>query len=99
MLAFDLEGTENDSDSISITRRGHILMGAVISLPSDVQVPLDVTHFDLESLLGLMCYLCHVGVVYELVGEIICIIAQIVFARKEYSMLSLLVAFQMSHFK
>lgn len=35
-----------------------------------LQVPLDVSHFNLKSLLGLMCYLFHVAVVYVLVGEI-----------------------------
>lgn len=67
MLTFDLE-----SNSLSITVTAHILMGAVISLPWDVlQVPLAVSHLELQSLLGPMCYLFHAGVALVLVGEII----------------------------
>lgn len=72
MLTFDLDDTENESDSLSITVKAHILMGAVISLPWDVlQAPLAVSHLKLQSLLGPMCYLFHSGVVLVLVGEII----------------------------
>lgn len=75
MLTFDLDGTESDSLSIPVT--AHILMEAVISLPWDVlQVPLAVSHLELQSLLGPMC-LFHAGVVLVLVGEIIWVITQI----------------------
>ena len=72
MLTFDLDGSENEPDRLSITVTAHILMGAVISLPWDVlQVPLAVSHPELQSLLGPMCYLFHAGVALLLVGEII----------------------------
>lgn len=72
MLAFDSDGTENESDSLSVTVTAHILMGAVIGLPWDVvQVPLAVTHFELQSLLVPMCYVFHAGVALRLVGEIV----------------------------
>lgn len=61
MLTFDWDGTQNDSLSITVTAQ--ILMGAVISLPWDVlQVPLAVSHLDLQSLLGPMSYSFRAGV-------------------------------------
>ena len=72
MFAFDSDGTENESDSLSITARARTLMGAVIGLPWDVlQVPLAVSHLQLQSPSGPMCYLMHAGVAYVLLGEII----------------------------
>lgn len=72
MLKSDLDGSENESDGLSITVTAHILMGAVISLPWDVlQVPMAVSHLDLQSLLGPVCYLFHAGVVLVLMGKII----------------------------
>lgn len=65
MLTFDLDGAKDESDSLSITLTAHILMGLVL------QVPLAVSHLELQSLLGPMCYLFHAGVVLVLAGEII----------------------------
>lgn len=50
MLTFDLDHTENESDSLSITVTAHTLMGAVISLLWAVlQVPLAVSHLKLQT--------------------------------------------------
>lgn len=72
LVTFDSDGTENESDSPSITVTAHVLMGAVISLPWDVlQVPLAVSLLELQSPLGSMCYLFHAAMALKLVGEII----------------------------
>lgn len=66
MLTFDLDGTKNESDSLSITVTAHILMEAVISLPWDVlQVPLAVSHLATPVTVGahvlfISCW-CGVG--------------------------------------
>lgn len=65
MLTTDLDCTEDESDSLSTTVTAHILNGVVL------QVPLAVSHLELQSLLGPMCYSFHADVVLVLVGEII----------------------------
>lgn len=71
MLTFDLDGSENGSDSISITVTAHVLMGVVISLPWDVFTgPAGCQSFR-PQVMWAYVYLFHVGVVYVLVSEIV----------------------------